>query len=424
VSSTDTCKRTAEITVPLAEVLAHTEKLVLEYQRKATMPGFRAGKVPLSVIRKRFHQDIRQQVVEHLVPIAFRREADAAGWRIVGDPKVTDIHFHEGSPLKFKADYEVAPEFELGEYRDIEAPFKEPEVTEADIDAHVEQMRVQRAEYVNIDPRSVESGDYVAISLNSIAGVEGEPVQQDEMVLHVGGEETMPVFSEALLGRSPGDEMDVEVEYPEDYSQQRLAGRQVTFHLVVKGLRRREIPELNDEFAKDVGDFQNLGELRDETRRNLLRAREQEAQAAAKTAIVDKLVDTHEFPVPQAWVDAQIESVLQLQLQSLGTDGPVDLSKLNLDWDKLREAVGPRATREVRGSLILSRIADRESIEVLNDEVDRELHRMARNARQPAARLRMQMEKDGALGRIANQIRTNKVLNFLFENARKVAPPE
>jgi trigger factor len=416
---TETCKRTCEITVPLAEVQAETEKVVAEFQQKAKMPGFRPGKVPLAVVRKRFHEDIRQHVVEHIVPKAFRREADANGWQVVGNPAVKHIDFEEGKPMVFRAEYEVAPEFELGDYRAVEVPYDEPSASGADVEARVEAMREAKAEYVNIDPRPLGNGDHAVLSLRSIEGVEGEPVEVNETVIEIGGKDTMAGFTETLLGASPGDSKEVEIDYPENYGHERLAGKKVKFAVAVKGLRRKELPELSDEFAKDVGDFQSLEELRDSTRRAVLREKEIKAQGQAKNAIVEKLIASHSFPVPEAWVEAQIKSQAETRLTDLAMHG-VDVSQLKLDWHKLRDAFQEEAVKQVKASLILAKIADRESIETMIDEVDREVHRLSKQMREPVAALRLKMEKDGSIGRIAQQIRTNKVLNFLFEQARKV----
>jgi trigger factor len=421
LSETQDIKRTTEIVIPLEEVQAATDKVVNSLQQKVRLQGFRPGKAPLSIIRSRFKEDIRQEVVEKLVPQAFRARADQEDWKVVGNPNVTDIHFHDDEPIRFKAEFEVLPEFTLGEYRGLQVPYDEPVVTDEDIAKRLEGIRDQKADYVNIDPRPIEDGDYAVVSLKSIAGVEGDPVEQPEMMLHVGGEETIPAYTEALRGMTPPDgEADVEVTYPEEYAAERLAGKTVKFHMVLKGLRKKELPELNDDFAQDIGDFKTLDELKEEIRKTILRERENQAQTAAKNKLVDQLVDTHEFPVPEAFVDQQIQANVESRLYELAGAG-VDVKKLNLKWDEIRASQKERATREVRASMLLDKIAEREAIEVLNDEIDREIHTIARRERQPAAAIRKQLEENGAIRRIAMQIRTSKVLNFLFEQSKKVA---
>jgi trigger factor len=243
------------------------------------------------------------------------------------------------------------------------------------------------------------------------------------MSLHLGESETLPEFTENLRGMSPGETKEFSVNYPPEYGQERLAGRTVQFRAEVKAVRRRELPELNDEFAQDLGDFQTLDELREAIRTSMKSEREYMAQQEAKNKLVDKLVDQHPFPIPDAFLDRQIEFQVERQLRELAAQG-VDPKSIKLDWDKVKESRREAASHDVRASLLLERIADNEAIYANNEEVDRELATLAKREREPVAALRMRLEKDGTLARIASRIRTDKVLNFLFENARKVAPIE
>ena len=396
--------------------------MISELQKKVRLPGFRPGKAPASLVRSKFQTEIRQDVIENLVPKHFRKQAEQDNLQIVGQPNVSDVHFHKGEPLRFKVEFEVAPQIELGEYRGITVEYAEPVVTDEDVEQRLNQLRDQKAEYINQDPRPVEDGDFAVISLKSISGV-AEPVEQDELMLHVGSPETLAAFTENLRGMSPGDEKDVSITYPEDYGQEKLAGKTVDFHVVLKAVRKKELPEANDDFARDLGDFQTLDELKETIRQQTFREREHRAQHDAKQKIVEKLIDTHDFPVPGAFIDRQIEITLEQQFRQLAAQG-IDPRQLNLDWNKLKEAQRDRATREVKGSLLVEKIADRESVEVLSEEVDREVQRIAKQQREPVAATRMKLEKDGTLRRIASAIRTEKTLSWLFEHARKEAPAE
>ena len=419
MAETETCKRSLDITVPVDEVEEETARVVENIRQKIKLPGFRPGKVPLSIIEKRFESDIRQQVIDALLPRYFQRRAESEGMKIVGTPKAKDVRFEKGEPLRFTVDFEVSPEFELGDYRNLTVTYAEEPVTEEDVAARIEALREEKAEYVNIDPRPLEEGDHALISLRSI-GLEGEPIEQDGLRLLVGGRDTLPAFTENLRGMSPGEEKEFDVPYPEDFGQQRLAGKTVRFHAVVKALSRKELPELNDEFARDLGDYQNLEELREEVRRSLAREREYLAKQASKNQIVEKLVDMHPFPVPKAFVDQQIEAYAEQFLRGLAARG-VDPRTVKLDWEKLAEKETERAIREVRAAMVLDRIGDREAIAALTSEVDQEVQRIARQEREPVAAVRMRLEKEGMIRRIANRIRTEKILNFLFEHARKEA---
>jgi trigger factor len=406
--------------VGILEIAAETERVAAQYQQQVRLPGFRPGKAPASMVKTKFAADIKQQVVENLVPKVFRAYAEKEKLNVVGQPSVTDIHYHEGEPMKLKAEFEVAPEFELTVYKGIEVPYDQPTVSDEDIEARLNAIREQKADYVNIDPRAVANGDFAVVALKSLAGVDGPPIDQDELMLEVGGEETLPEFNTALLGMNPGEDKEVDVAYPEDYGAERLAGKTVKFHLTLKMLRRKELPDANDDFAKDIGDYQSIAEVRDEIRKSILREREFVAQQEAKNKVVEKIVETHAFPVPDAYIDHQIKANLETRLRELAGQG-ADLSKLKLDWEKVREAQSEQATKEVRASLLLDKIAERESIVVTEDEMDREIQKVARAEREPVPTVRKKLEEKGGLNQLAARIRTDKTLNLLFDEAKKVA---
>jgi trigger factor len=417
------CKHSVEITIPGEEVRSETTRVLADLQKKIKLPGFRPGKVPTEMIRKRFPADVQEEVLKKLIPRFLQQKFDEDHLDVVGTPNVKDVHFHEGEDVHFKAEFEVAPQIELGQYTDIEVVYSEPEVKEEEIEQRLSAIRDQKADYVNVDPRPLEDGDFAVVSLESTEPVDGKPIRNEETMLHIGDPDTMPEFSENLRGASPGDTREFSVTYPEEFAQTKLAGKTVPFRAEVKGIRRKELPELNDEFAQDVGDFQNLEELHDAVRRAIHAEKEYTAQAAAKNQLIEKLVEAHDFPVPEAYIERQIQILVESRLRELASHG-VDPRSLNLDWEKIQETQRERAVRDVKASLLLDRIGDRESISATNDEVDQEVQRIARQQREPVAAVRMRLEKERELGRIAGRIRTDKTLSFLFERARKSAPTE
>lgn len=417
------CKHSLEISIPVEEVESETSRVVDSVQKRAKLPGFRPGKAPATLIRKQFAGDIRQQVLENLIPVHLQKQLEVENLNPIGTPDITDVHFHDFAPLKFTATFEVIPEITLGEYTDLEVSYLDPEVTDADISKRVEELREQKAQYINIDPRPVEDGDHAVVSLESVEGVEGDPVKTDEMVLEIGAKDTFPAFTENLRGLNPGDEKDFDVTYPDDYGSEKLAGRTVKFHAQLKGLRRKELPELDDEFAQELGDYRTVDELKEAIRKGIFGQRQYEAQQKAKDKLVDKLVDAHEFPVPEAFVERQIRNRVEQSLRAMAEQG-IDPSQLKLDWNKVKESQRGKAIREVKASLLLGKVSERESIHATRDEVDAEVEKIARQQRKPVAAVHMEFEKDGTLGRIASHIQTDKTLNFLFERARKVAEPD
>jgi trigger factor len=418
------CKHELEITIPVDDVQKELDRVAESIQKKAHLPGFRPGKAPLSMIRRQFAGHIRQDVLDNLLGRFFRERAEAEQLQVVGTPNVSDIRWENDSePIVFKAEFEVAPAIELKEYTGITVPYRSPEVQDSEVDERIEELRKQKAEYINLDPRPAEPGDVAVIDLRSVGGLEGEPLTAQGMQVELGAPETMAPFSENIAGMSPGDQKVIQVEYPEDYVQERLAGKKVDFQVTLRLLQKKELPELNDEFAKDLGDFQTMEELRNTVRANILRERELAAQRAAKEAIIDRLIEIHDFPVPETYVDRQVDIYIERFLSEQAERGR-DPRKIQLDRKKIKEAMRDRAVREVKGSLLVDRIAEKEAIVTTQDEVDREVQRYAKQEREPAAAVRKRWQEDGTLARIAAAIRSEKTLNFLFEQARKEAPQD
>ena len=401
--------------MPVEEVEAETGRAVAKVQQRAKLPGFRPGKAPASIIRQQFAGEIRKQVLESLIPKYLHNRFEAEDLKVVGQPDITDVHLEAGEPLRFTAEFEVVPQVELQDYKGLTVKYHDPEVTDEDVDKRIEELRHSKAEFVNEDPRPLADGDFAVLSLESLSAVEGPPVKNEEMTLEVGGGDTLEDFSEHLRGMNPGEEKEFDVSYPEDYGQPKLSGKTVRFRAQVKGVRRKELPEINDEFAQDLGDYRTVDELREAVRKSLFGQRQFEAQQEAKNQLVDKLVDMHDFPVPETFVDQQIKNRTGRALAERG----VDPKSLKLDWKKLKESQQDKALHEVKASMLLSRIAEREAIAPTRDEVDKEVERIARQQREPFAAVRLRFEKDGTLGRIASHIQTEKTLSFLFEHAGK-----
>jgi trigger factor len=239
-------------------------------------------------------------------------------------------------------------------------------------------------------------------------------------MLKIGDDATMKEYSENLRGVSPDETREFDVTYPEDYDRKPLAGRTVRFKATLKAVRRKELPEVNDEFAKDLGDYQTVFELKEAVRKSLKHDREHKAQDDAKHQLIEKLVDTHDFPIPEVYVDRQVEINVENQLRTLAAQG-IDPRTIKLDWAKVRESQKDKAVRDVRASLLLDKVGEREAIGANQEEIDREVQKIARQQREAVAVTRAKLQKDGAIGRIAGNIRTEKILAFLFEHARKEA---
>lgn len=395
------------------------EEVTETIRGKARLPGFRPGKAPLGIIRSRFGQEIRREVIDKLIPPAFRARVEKDGLKVVGTPDIRDLKFEPDQPISFTAAFEVAPEFEIAPYRGLSVQYEEPTVTDQEIDERLDAMRESKAEYVNVDPRPIEDGDYVMVSLKSVAGL-AEPLVQDSVQFHIGEKDSLPEFAENLVGAEPGETKEFDVAYPADYGQDNLAGRTVRFAVTPKVIRRKEKPALDDEFARDLGDYQNLEELRTAVRKAISGEKQFAAQQKAKETLLDQLVDANTFPLPEVYVERQIENQVRNRLRDLQAKG-VDPKSLQLDWEKIKESQRDQAARSVKVALLLEKIAEREGIYASKDEVDREIAILARREREAVPVVRARLEKEGIIPRIADHIRTEKAVQFLFDQAEKHA---
>ena len=420
MSTATDCKRQLEIEIPLEQVEQAKERVTNSIKQRVRLPGFRPGKAPVSLVQSRFEREIREEVLEVLLPQAFRERVSKDGLNVVGTPNIADLHFEPGEAIRFKADFEVAPEIELPNYQGLPVKYEEPAVTDEEVSARLDAMRDSKAEYVNQDPRAIETGDHVLVQLKSVAGLD-EPIDEADLPMEVGGADTLPVFTENLVGGHPDETKEFDVSYPEDYGRERLAGKTVRFQLTAKTIRKKELPPLDDEFAKDIGgEYQTLDDLKEAIKKSIFHEKQYEAQQSAKEQLIDKLVDSGDFPVPEVYVERQMENQVRASLRDLAGKG-IDPSTIKLDWEKVKETQRDRALRNVRASLLLEKISEKEGIKASQEEIDREVQRVARSEREAMAVTRARLEKEGMLQRIADHIQTEKTIQYLFDRAQKQA---
>jgi trigger factor len=415
----DTTKRELAIEIPAAEVTRETQALIQKYQKLAKLPGFRKGHAPASIIRQRFSEDIKTEVVESLVPRYFRQEADRQGLIPVSQPRVTDLHIHDGEPLRFTASFEVLPEIKVEGYKELRAEKPEIAVTDEEVQHSLDHLREQGATFSVIEGRAAADGDFVQAALDGKPkdGVEGQPVHMDDVLVEISGKNTMPEFTEHLRGASTGEERTFDVTYPEDSQDKRLAGKTFTYTVKVLGLKQKSLPELNDDFAKELGDFAGIDDVKKRIRENIEAEKKQTAEREAKDKLVDELVRRNEFEVPESLVEHQIDVRLDRGLRALAAQGMRAEDMKKMDLNRLRAGQRDQAVQEVKASLLLEKIADQEKIEVSDEEIDHEIEALARQTKQTSEAVRARLTRDGALDRIRTRIRNEKTLSFLYHQS-------
>ncbi len=276
-------------------VSGETDSRVQKYQRMARIPGFRRGKVPANIIRQRFAEQLKTEVVEALVPRYLRQEAEKQGLKPVSEPTVTDLHIHAGEPMRFKASFEVMPEVEVSGYQELRPEPVEVTISDAEVEQALANLREQHATYTAIEDRALADGDYAQVSFTGAPEGEGgaKPVSVDEVMVEIGGTNTVREFTENLRGAKPDEEKEFPVAYPQDFADQRLAGKTFIYKVSIKGVKQKNLPELNDEFAKQAGEFATLDALKQRIRDGLAEEKKSAAERAAKDKIIDELVKRH-----------------------------------------------------------------------------------------------------------------------------------
>ncbi len=411
-------KREIQVEIPASEVTRETETLIQKYQKLARIPGFRRGHVPPSVIRQRFSQDIKNDVVDTLVPRYFRKEADKLGLVPVSQPRVTDLHVHDGEPLRFKASFEIMPTIRAEGYRELRAEKPAISVTDEEVEESLKGLQEQHAAFTSVEGRALADGDFAQVSLDGEPkDGEGKPVHMDDILVEIAGKNTMPEFTENLRGASTGDERRFDVQYPEDSSDKRLAGKTFTYTVRVHGIKQKSLPELNDQFAKELGEFANLDEVRKRIREGMEAERKHNAERESKDKLVAELVKRNEFEVPEALVERQVDIRLERGLRALTAQGMKAEEIKKMDFNRLRAGQHEQALQEVKASLLLDRIAEEEKIEVSDAEIDREIEALAKQSKQTSEEIRARLTRDGALDRIRNRIRSEKTLDFLYHQS-------
>ena len=416
--TTSSTKREIQIEVPAEEVTRETESLVARYQKMARLPGFRRGHVPASIIKQRFAEDLKTEVIEALVPRYFRREAEKQGLRPVSQPRVADLHLHEGEALRFKASFEVLPEIKVEGYTELRVEKANVAVSDEEVEEQLKHLQEQHATFSPLEGRPLAEGDFAQVSLDGQPKEgDGKPVHMDEILVEIGGKNTMPEFTENLRGAAAGEERSFDVKYADDASEQRLAGKTFRYTVKIHALKQKSLPELNDAFAKEVGEFGSLQEIKQRIRESLEAEKKNAAEREAKDKLVAELVKRNDFEVPEALVEHQIDVRLERGLRALAAQGMRAEDMKKMDLTRLRTGQREQALGEVKANLLLEQIAEQEKIEVGDAEVDREIEALAQQSKQTSEAIRARLTRDGALDRIRSRIRSEKTLDFLYHQS-------
>ncbi len=416
------CRRELELEIPADEVSKATERVAKEFAKVARIPGFRPGKAPLTLIRRRFADDIKGEVLQSLVPERVEKAVHEQKLTPVSQPQVEKLDYNEGQPLKFSAVFEVLPEFELGSYKELPLEMPPMDVTDADVTKTLEDMRERAATFAPVEGRPLQDGDYAQLKLTGTPDDGGEPLEAESVLCHIGAEETMAPFNDNLRGANIGDHKDFDVPYPADYPDPKLAGKTFHYSVDILGIKNKKLADLNDDFAKDVSDATTFDELQKKVRENLEHQRDHRQKDLQHEKVLEQLVKLHDFAVPQSLVEHQMDIRLERMVRSLAQQG-VDPRAVNVDWVALRQRNADRAKDDVKAELIVDRIATAENIDVNDEELQHEIEHLASHSNESAEAVRARLTKQGGIDRIKAKLRSDKTLDWLAQNARVTTAP-
>ena len=409
-------QKLVEVEIPAALISREANRVTNEFGRQANVPGFRPGKIPMSVVRNRFAKEIQDEVVSRVLGQSFREVVQEKGLEPVGEPKLEHLDpFIDGAPMKYKARFEVKPQIELGEYRGLEVEDPKIEVSETDVEAMVERLRLSVSHLRPVVDRGAEDGDVAMIEVTSTPEG-GEPyMQSGEMT--IGEEGPLPQLQEALQGMTPEDApRSFDRTFGDEPVRDEWKNKSVHFEVALKALAIREKPEVTDELAKSVGGWDTVDQMREAIGGDIRRHRETEAVRFKRTQVGDKLLAAHHFDVPEALIEEELGKSLNNYARYLASQG-VNIETAEIDWSKMGEEFRPEAVKRVKRGLILEAIAKKEEITVSDVEIDAEIRRAAREQEREFADVKHHLKHDGGYEALRGSMAQDRALELVLREA-------
>jgi trigger factor len=422
------CKRQLRLQIPSDTVRTEIDRIAGDLSRTVRVSGFRPGHVPKSVVKTRFRKELRDEVVKELLPQAFGDAIKEKELRVVGEPGLEELVFGDDESINVLFSFEVAPTFEISDYKSLELIKPIYKVTDDDINRAIDSLREKQAELIPVEDRSSQPGDLVTVNMEGrLAPADGESpaeaepksnqVKRREYDINLGGDGVLPEFTAALTAKRTGDSASFAVDYPEDYSSESLAGRHVDYTAEIVAVRKKQLPELDDEFAVSVGDFKTVDDLKVHINEDLDRHAADRSTSELQEQSRERLLDLNRFDVPLVMVEQQMDTYLKSFARQMAQHY-ADPAGLKIDWEAIRESQRERAEKSVRWAFIMNKISSLENIKATDDEVAAEIDRIARAVNKPAEAIRANLTKENGLDSIKEQIENRKALDLVIASAR------
>lgn len=410
------CSTLFEIEVPKETIDKAFEEVYDEMVKVASIPGFRPGKAPKDIVKKRYSKEAKKEVINQVIPDAYQKAVEEHKIDPIGYPDITDLIFEEGKTMSFKARVDTRPKFKLKNYKGIEVEKKKVVVKDEDVDKALDNLRQYSAKYVAVEDRPVKMDDYVVSDLDCTVDQKPAHKKRENLWLYVEKDSLMSGLTEKMIGMNKTEERDIEVELPKEYPDKNLAGKKALYHVKVKEIKVRSLPAVDDEFAKDLGK-ENLQDLKKEVARELENKMRYDNDMAAENQLLGKIIDENNFAVPSALVKKQMRIMAENAKARLMGKG---FKKEDLDKkeNELEEKFKDDAPKQVRLLFILDRIAKEEGIEAKESDLESAYKSISAQSGKSEKEIKDHYEKEGLVDNLLERIREEKTIAFLLKNAK------
>ncbi len=406
------CKREIELDIEADEVAKEFERIVIQFSSRAKIPGFRPGKAPRDIIKQRFYPEIKESLINSLVPKALSGELKTQNLNPVGMPVVNDLHFKEGQPLHLKAQFEVWPEFNLPGYKKIKVKNKKISVTDQEINQSLEELRLRSAQYIPVEGRGVVEEDYVVAELKGKDLKTKKFLPQEKVVILAGHAENEEMLNKKLIGSMPGEENNFTLDYDKNHQDKKLAGKKIEYDLKVISIKEKKLPALDDEFAKELGEFESFKDLKEKIKKEIISSKEKGAKQDMAEEIIKKLSDKLSIGLPEVLVEQEYLAIMRRLLSS-----PTQQDIKKEDLEQLKSEGKKKAEQSLKNHLILKKIAEKENLKVSDKEMHEHFKEIAKANNVPLAQIVDSVNKEGKREDLRSSILFKKTVDFLVEHA-------
>jgi trigger factor len=413
-------KKVIHFEIPWEDVNKHIKDAVRMISKSARIPGFRPGKAPESLIRSKYSQHIKDEVIQHVVPEAYKDALTENKLDVISEPEISDVLYTEGSPFSFKVTVETKPRIDLKDYKGLVLKTLPVEVKEEEVESMLKSYQQRAAELIPLNDTPADNGHFISAKVRATIDKDNkkQKVFDDRTLIELGSEENHPAFNEHLKGKKAGDKVEFDAEYAADYPEKSIAGKTIHYVVEIENVNERQLSSIDDEFAKDLGDFASLEDLRQKIRKDLVQMKTNQQRGHLQDQALNQIIEKNPFEVPESLVKRETASLMQNYAYTLHQRG-MNLEDPELKWDEVQARMSRQADHSVRGSLLMEAIAQAEKIEVNDDDVERRIQQIAEQERRAPEAIKAEMMKERErMERLKHRILLSKTADFVIDNAK------